>query len=165
MRKEVWIQEWVTFEYGSELTARSFFLRGVGGVKENTANQIQLLSTSLSFLCSPWVPAGVTYCGQFLNIFLRSPKWSQTEVLRQIINKLLPEHNSATWGKNKRSESPTLTCENWAKVRLASIGTWPSSSWTQSLRREKAKKKKDSTWSTSDPNWRDTKTTLHRYFN
>lgn len=29
-----------------------------------------------------------------------------------------------------------LTCENWAKVRSASMGTWPKSSWTQSLRRK-----------------------------
>lgn len=28
----------------------------------------------------------------------------------------------------------TVTCENWAKVRSASMGTWPKSSWTQSLK-------------------------------
>lgn len=32
---------------------------------------------------------------------------------------------------------PQLTCENWAKVRSANMGTWPRSSWTQSLKRNK----------------------------
>lgn len=169
MRKEVWIQDiapWIYYTWTWIRVDSVFFLvtSSQRGSKKTRLNQIQPLSTSPSFLHGPRVPAGVTYRGQFLNIFLRSPEWSQTEVLQQIINKLLPEHNSAnTRGRNKWSGSQTLTCENWANVRLASIGTWPSSSWTQSLRREKGGEKVQPGAHLIQTE--ETTTTLHRYFN
>lgn len=123
------------------------------GSKKTLLNQIQPLSTSPSFLHSPRVPAGVTYCRQFLNIFLRSPEWSQTEVLQQIINKLLPEHNSATWGGE--------TNDLWVKlspVKTERTCGWPASGRDPAARGRshcgEKRGRKGSTWRTSDPNWR-----------
>lgn len=92
------------------------------GSKKTRLNQIQPLSTSPSFLHGPRVPAGVTYRGQFLNIFLRSPEWSQTEVLQQIINKLLPEHNSATRGGETNDLGVKLS-----PVKTGRTCGWPAS--------------------------------------
>lgn len=127
MRKEVWIQDiapWIYYAWTWIRVDSVFFLvtSSQRGSKKTRLNQIQPLSTSPSFLHGPRVPAGVTYRGQFLNIFLRSPEWSQTEVLQQIINKLLPEHNSATRGGETNDLGVKLS-----PVKTGRTCGWPAS--------------------------------------
>ena len=97
-------------------------------------DKVQPLSPPQWFV---WVGGLDSYCGQFLNVFIWSPDWCQTEVLQQTINKLLSKCNPELIIDIYLKDHLSLTWENWAKVRSASMGTWPRSSWTQSLRRKR----------------------------